>query len=73
MIDSRKPIQVWHWDYKTSELLEETGFAYPDERDANNYLIPARATTDEPPKPKKGYKVLRDLEKNKWVCVKNSK
>lgn len=70
MKEGRKQITVWAWDYRTNELLSETGLAYPDERDPKNILMPARTTTDEPPKAKKGYKIVRDTEKDKWVSVK---
>lgn len=57
-------LKIYHYDPKTGELLGQ-GFADADPLDKGNWLIPAHATSIEPPKPAKG-KVTR-FDGDKWV------
>jgi len=63
-------IEVWGWDYQTKELLKDKLKAFPDERNPSEFILPPSSTEDKPPKGKRGYKIVWDLEQKKWKHVK---
>ena len=46
-------MKIWHYQEINGELLAE-GIADPDPLEADRWLIPAHATTVEPPQPVEG-------------------
>jgi hypothetical protein len=65
--DSRKPKKVWFYS-KTNGLLMGIGEAAPDPLEGTAWLIPANATTIEPPAQKKGW--VSTFDGMKWTAKK---
>jgi len=65
--DSRKPKRVWFYSMKDGSLIQE-GEAVPNPLEATEWLIPANATTVEPPAQKKGW--VSTFDGTKWTARK---
>lgn len=57
---------VYHYDESTGEYLGD-GIARPDPMEPGRWLIPAWATTVEPPEPQEGR--VRCFDGTAWVYV----
>lgn len=61
-----KPLKIYNYHPSNGVFLSE-GEAEPDQLDADNWLIPAHATDQKPPKQKKGHALV--FKNDQWQNI----